>query len=133
MITSFQLFNKPLTIAKNSSDPSPLKRDIADTKSIRLSYKQSVFSMEYAALDYGSTDKKQYAYRLENFDNDWNFVGNKTTASYTNLPPGDYVFKLKYQNSAGLWSPVKDTLRITIVPPFWYTWWFILLVCLAVV
>jgi signal transduction histidine kinase/ligand-binding sensor domain-containing protein/DNA-binding response OmpR family regulator len=133
VITSFQLFNKPLTIAKNSSDPSPLKRDIADTKSIELSYKQSVFSLEYAALDYGSTDKKQYAYKLENFDADWNFVGNKTTASYTNLPPGDYVFKLKYQNSAGLWSPVKDTLRITIVPPFWYTWWFILLACLAVV
>ncbi|MCO5950107.1 hybrid sensor histidine kinase/response regulator [Mucilaginibacter flavidus] len=133
VITSFQLFNKPLTIAKNGSDPSPLKRDIADTKSIILSYKQSVFSLEYAALDYGATDKKQYTYKLENFDADWNFVGTKTTASYTNLPPGDYVFKLRYQNSAGLWSPVKDTLRITIVPPFWYTWWFILLVCVAVV
>lgn len=133
VITSFQLFNKPLTIAKDSNDPSPLKQDISDTKSIILSHKQSVFSLEYAALDYGSPDKKQYAYKLEGFDNEWNNVGPKTTASYTNLSPGEYTFKLKYQNSAGLWSPVKDCLKITIVPPFWYTWWFISLVGILIV
>jgi signal transduction histidine kinase/CheY-like chemotaxis protein/ligand-binding sensor domain-containing protein len=133
VLTSFQLFNKPLAIAKNSSDPSPLKRDLADTREITLSYKQSVFSLEYAALDYGSADKKQYAYKLDGFDAEWNFVGSKTTASYTNLPPGDYVFKLKYQNSAGLWSPVKKVLVIKIIPPFWDTWWFILLICIAVI
>ncbi|HTE02211.1 MAG TPA: two-component regulator propeller domain-containing protein [Mucilaginibacter sp.] len=124
IVTSFQVFNKPLAIAKNSNDPSPLKQDISDTKSITLSYKQSVISMEYAALDFGSADKKQYAYKLENFDSDWNQVGSRNTASYTNLPPGEYTFKVKYRNSAGLWSPVKDSLKITIVPPFWLTWWF---------
>ncbi|MGN6394960.1 MAG: two-component regulator propeller domain-containing protein [Mucilaginibacter sp.] len=132
VITSFQLFNKPLTIAKNANDPSPLKLDISDTKTITLSHKQSVFSLEYAALDYGSPDKKQYAYKLDGFDNEWNYVGAKTTASYTNLPPGEYTFRLKYKNSAGLWSPVKDCLQITIVPPFWYTWWFISLAGIAV-
>ncbi len=132
VITSFQLFNKPLVIAKNSSDPSPLKQDISDTRSITLSYKQSVFSLEYAALDFGSADKKQYAYKLEGFDPDWNYVGSKNTASYTNLPHGKYVFKLKYRNSAGLWSPVKDILQINIIPPFWLTWWFIVLTILFI-
>ena len=133
VITSFQVFNKPLTIAKNSSDPSPLKQDISDTKAITLSYKQSVISLEYASLDFGSADKKQYAFKLDNFDSDWNYVGSRNTASYTNLPPGQYRFKIKYQNSAGLWSPVSDSLQITIVPPFWLTWWFKLLTLLFII
>lgn len=124
VVTSFDVFNKPLAIARDANDPSPLKQDISDTKDIRLSYKQSVISLGYASLDFGSADKKQYAYKLENFDQDWNYVGSRNTASYTNLPPGQYKFQVKYQNSAGLWSPVKDTLQITVVPPFWMTWWF---------
>lgn len=124
MVTSFQVFNKPVAIAKDSSDPSPLKQDISDTHSISLSYKQSVISMEFASLDFSSADKKQYAFKLEDFDSEWNYVGSRNAASYTNLPPGHYKFKVKYQNSAGLWSPVNDKLQITIVPPFWLTWWF---------
>jgi signal transduction histidine kinase/ligand-binding sensor domain-containing protein/DNA-binding response OmpR family regulator len=133
VITSFQLFNKALTIAKDSNDPSPLKQDISDTKSIRLTYKQSVISLDYAALDYGSADKKQYAFKLDGFDTEWNYVGSRNTASYTNLPPGDYLFTIKYKNSAGLWSPVTSALQITIMPPFWLTWWFKILVPLLVV
>jgi len=133
LITSFQVFNKPLAVAKNSSDPSPLKQDISDTKDITLSYKQSVISLEYAALDFTSINKKNYAYILTGFDKEWNYVGNRNTASYTNLSPGTYTFKLKYQNSSGLWSPVTSGLTITVVPPFWLTWWFITLVLLSIV
>jgi signal transduction histidine kinase/DNA-binding response OmpR family regulator/streptogramin lyase len=131
VITSFQVFNKPLHIAKNNSDPSPLKQEISETKAITLSYKQSVIALSYAALDFGSTDRKQYAFKLENFDNEWNYVGRKNTASYTNLPPGEYLFHIKYKNSAGLWSPVTAALKITIIPPFWSTWWFRLLAMLC--
>ncbi|SHN28084.1 two-component regulator propeller domain-containing protein [Mucilaginibacter sp. OK098] len=133
IITSFQVFNKPLVIAKNSNDPSPLKQDISDTKNITLSYSQSVISMEYAALDFTLANKKNYAYILTGFDKEWNYVGNRNTASYTNLSPGTYTFKLKYQNSSGLWSPVTSGLTITIVPPFWLTWWFIILVLVLIV
>ncbi|MDB5015369.1 MAG: response regulator [Mucilaginibacter sp.] len=133
LITSFQVFNKPLEIAKNDSDNSPLKKDIADTRAITLNYKQSVISLEYAALDYGLAEKKQYAFKLEGFDADWNNVGNRNTASYTNLSPGKYVFKIKYKNSAGLWSPVTNALQITIVPPFWLTWWFEILSVLLII
>jgi signal transduction histidine kinase/ligand-binding sensor domain-containing protein/DNA-binding response OmpR family regulator len=131
VITSFQVFNKPLHIAKNNSDPSPLKQEISETRAITLSYKQSVIALSYAALDFGSTDRKQYAFKLENFDNEWSYVGRKNTASYTNLPPGEYLFYIKYKNSAGLWSPVTAALKITIIPPFWSTWWFRLLAMLC--
>jgi len=133
VITSFSVFNKPLAIAKNSKDPSPLKKDIADTKSITLSYRQSVISMEFSALDFGSADKKEYAYKLEGLDKDWNDVGSRNTASYTNLPPGEYLFNIKYKNSSGSWSPVVNALKITIVPPFWLTWWFELLAVLLMI
>ncbi|MDB4903370.1 MAG: response regulator [Mucilaginibacter sp.] len=133
VITTFEVFNKPLDVAKKADDPSPLKQDISDTKSLTLSYKQSVFSLEYAALDYVSSNKKSYAYILENFDKEWNFVGSRNTVSYTNIPPGNYTFKLKYQNSAGLWSPVSTELKITIVPPFWLTWWFDLFCVLFII
>ncbi|HVS92881.1 MAG TPA: two-component regulator propeller domain-containing protein [Mucilaginibacter sp.] len=131
VVTSFAVFNKPLSIAKSANDPSPLKRDIADTRSITLSYKQSDISLEYAALDFGSADKKQYAYKLENFDSEWIEPGSRNSASYTNLPPGRYTFELKYRNNAGLWSPAKDMLEITIIPPYWATWWFRVLAVLG--
>ncbi|SEO97167.1 hybrid sensor histidine kinase/response regulator [Mucilaginibacter sp. OK283] len=131
VITSFQLFNKPLTIATNAQDPSPLKNDITDTRNLTLSYKQSVFSFEFAALDYASADRKQYAYYLDGFDKEWNYIGNHNTALYTNLGPGTYHVRLKYRNSQGLWSPVTTPLQITIIPPFWLTWWFDTLAVIA--
>jgi len=133
IITGLQIFNKPLLQAKNNNDPSPLKQDISDTKSLTLSYKQSVISFEYAALDFASANRKNYAYILEGFDKEWNYVGSRNTASYTNIPPGTYTFKLKYQNSSGLWSPVSSGLQIIIIPPFWLTWWFETLAALFVV
>ncbi|MDP9079208.1 MAG: response regulator [Bacteroidota bacterium] len=132
-ITSFELFNKPLVIAKSTSDPSPLKNDISDTHNLTLSYKQSVFSFEFSALDYASPDRKQYAYFLDGFDTEWNYIGSHNAASYTNLSPGTYTVMLKYRNSQGLWSPVRSPLKITIVPPFWLTWWFEILALLAII
>jgi signal transduction histidine kinase/ligand-binding sensor domain-containing protein/DNA-binding response OmpR family regulator len=133
VITSFQLFNKQLAIAAGPTDPSPLKNNITDTRNLALSYKQSVFSFEFAALDYASVDRKQYAYYLEGFDTEWNYIGSHNSASYTNLSPGTYHIKLKYRNSQGIWSPVTSPLTITIVPPFWLTWWFEVLAVLAFV
>ncbi|MHB8207418.1 hybrid sensor histidine kinase/response regulator [Mucilaginibacter sp.] len=133
VITSFQLFNKPLTIAQGANDNSPLKNDVTDTRKITLSYKQSVFSIEFAALDYASPDRKQYAYFLDGFDKEWNYIGSHNAAYYTNLSPGNYNFKLKYRNSQGAWSPVASLLNIVIVPPFWLTWWFNILVVIFIV
>jgi signal transduction histidine kinase/ligand-binding sensor domain-containing protein/DNA-binding response OmpR family regulator len=124
VLTSFLVFNKPLSNTADSANGKASSKDISDTKSIRLSYTQSTVSLEYAALDYGSATTKNYAFKLEGFDSDWNYVGARNTASYTNLPAGVYRFKLKYRNQSGLWSPVRPLLTVTIVPPFWLTWWF---------
>ncbi|MBC7913897.1 MAG: response regulator [Pyrinomonadaceae bacterium] len=133
VLTNFAIFNTPVPVAQNRNDPSPLKEDISITKSITLNYDQSVISFEYAALDFTSPSKKVYAYMLEGFDKDWNIVGNKNTATYTNLPPGEYVFKVKVQNKNGNWSPKTIRLNLIIVPPFWLTWWFRLGVIVLVV
>lgn len=133
MITDFQIFNKSVPIAKDKNDHSPLKQDISETKSIRLSYKQSVISFEFASLDFSPTDKKAYAYMMEGFDTEWNFVTNKNTATYTNLNHGTYTFKVKSQNRNGEWSSEIRSLRVTIVPPFWATWWFKVLIGLIIV
>ena len=123
-ITGFQVFNKEMPIAKDSSDPSPLKRSITETKELSLSYHNSVITFTFASLNYSSTDKRQYAYILEGFDKSWNYVGTQRTATYTNLDPGEYIFTVKGLNYEGQWSPHTATIRLTITPPFWMTWWF---------
>ena len=128
VLTDFQIFNQSVPIAQNGNDSSPLKQDISETKSIRLSYKQTIISFEFESLDFSSPATKVYAYMLEGFDEDWNIVGNKNSATYTNLNHGDYIFKVKSQNSSGEWSSEIRTLKVTIVPPFWLTWWFKILV-----
>ncbi|MBK0381011.1 hybrid sensor histidine kinase/response regulator [Mucilaginibacter segetis] len=133
VITAFQLFNKTVLPGKDKSDTSPLNKSIGNTKSITLNYKQSVITLEFAALDYTSADKKKYAYILEGFDKDWNYIGSRHSATYTNLPAGTYTFKIKYQNTAGVWSPVSSGLQIIILPPFWLTWWFETLVIIIAI
>ncbi len=124
VITEFELFNKPVRIARNVKDPSPLKEDLTDTDKLTLTYKQSIVTFHFAALDYGSPERKEYAYILEGFDHGWNYVESRNTASYTNIPAGTYVFKIKYKDNTGNWSPESKGLTITIIPPFWLTWWF---------
>jgi len=124
VLTDFQVFRKSVPIAKNENDQSPLKQDVSETKSILLSYNQSIFSFEFVSLDFSAPNTKVYAYMLEGFDRDWNIVGNKNSATYTNLGHGEYTFKVKSQNRSGEWSPQILTLKLTIVPPFWLTWWF---------
>lgn len=133
VLTGFEIFNKPVAVAVDSDDDSPLKQDITETKSIRLSYEQSTISFDYASLDFLSYDKKFYSYRLKGFDQGWNQVSNKNTAVYTNLPPGNYIFQVKCRNNMGKWSPSEISLEVIIVPPFWLTWWFKLLTIFLIV
>jgi len=123
VITGFQLFNKPVEI--NPSDKNAtLKEAIGKTKEITLQYNQSIFTLEFAALSYTLPEKNMYAYKMENFDDDWNYVGTVRTATYTNLDPGEYIFKVKASNSDGVWNDQPASLVIRIIPPWWRTWWF---------
>lgn len=130
VITGFELFNKPVIAGAANS---PLKQSITDTRSITLNYKQSIFAFEFSALDYTVPEDNDYAYMLEGFEKDWNYVGSQHRASYTNLNPGEYTFRVKAANNDGVWNEKGTSIHIIITPPFWLTWWFKLLVALFVI
>lgn len=121
VLTDFQLFNRSVPYG---TPESPLAKPITATKSITLNYRDNMFTIEFAALEFSASVKNQYAYRLDGFDEEWNYAGTNRTATYTNLDPGSYLFRVKASNNDGVWSDEEARLTITIVPPFWMTWWF---------
>ncbi len=119
-ITDLQIFNKPVSIGKDS----PLHQHITESKEITLSYQQSVFTFAFAALNYTLPEKNQYAFKLEGFDKDWNYVATRRTATYTNLNAGDYTFRVKASNNDGIWNEQGTSLIVHILPPWWKALWF---------
>lgn len=130
MLTGFNLFYNPVEIGVKGS---PLKKHISLTKKLELNHKQSVITFEFIALNYTSPEKNQYAYIMKGFDKNWNYVGNKREATYTNLPPGEYTFRVKASNNDLIWNEQGTSIKIKIIPPWWRTWWFISLLVLCVV
>lgn len=116
--TDFKLFNKSVQI---DDKDSPLDKVISQTKSITLTHEQSVFTIEYVGISHTRPKKNEYAYILEGFDKDWNEGGTNRSATYTNLEPGDYVFKVKSANNDGLWNKEPLSLQIKVLPPWWQT------------
>ncbi|HXB07180.1 MAG TPA: ATP-binding protein, partial [Puia sp.] len=112
---------------------SPLTTAISEARSVVLPYKSSVFSFFFASLNYTSQDKKQYAYMLEGFDKNWNNVGTERSATYTNLDPATYTFKVRGLTNDGEWSDKVLSLKVEITPAFWMTWWFRLLLLLIII
>ena len=123
-ITNFQIFNKSVSA---NDQRSPLKKSIESTKEIELSYSQNVFSFEFTALDFTAPNKNRYKYFLEGFDKSWIQSGNRRFVTYTNLDPGEYTFKAAGSNNDGIWNEAGASIKIKILPPFWRTWWFVLL------
>jgi serine phosphatase RsbU (regulator of sigma subunit) len=116
-LTDFKLFNESVAIGGKS----PLKKHISETDSIALAYWQNDISLEFVALHYGRPENNQYAFRLENYDTDWRYAGAQRIATYTNLDPGAYVFRVKGSNNDGVWNEQGISVRITITPPWWRT------------
>ncbi len=120
-ITDFRIFNESVLLGANSC----LTKNILETDNIELSYKDYIFSFEFAALDYSNPERNDYLYMMEGFDKEWNMTdGTRRYATYTNLEPGDYTFKVKGSNNDGLWNPKAVEVKIKVVPPIWRTWWF---------
>ena len=130
VITDFKLFNKSVT---SSSDNSPLNKSILETREITLPYDQSIITFEFTALGFTASAQNQYAYMLEGFDKDWNYAGDNRRATYTNLNPGKYIFRVKASNNDGLWNEEGTSIVLTITPPFWATWWFRILAGAALI
>ncbi|MDV3348899.1 two-component regulator propeller domain-containing protein [Leptothoe sp. LEGE 181152] len=122
VFTDFQLFNQSIPLGQEGS---PLTQDISVTNKVTLSHDQSVFSIAFAALSYWFPEHNQYAYKMEGFDQDWTWVDSRRRfATYTNLNPGNYTFRVKASNSDGYWNETSRALQITITPPWWQTLWF---------
>ena len=128
-LSDFKLFNKSVPVGEQSL----LSQSINSTESIALDYSQNVITFEFAAINYFSLGNNSYAYYLEGFEEDWNFVGNKKNATYTNLSPGSYTFKVKAANNDGVWSNEVRSIQLTVHPPFWKSNWALLLYILLIV
>ena len=146
VITDLLIFNKPVEPLKDSTLKNPennvllsdnkyyINENIAFTKQITLSYYEKMFSINFVSLHLSKPWKNSYAYKLEGFDNEWNYVGNQHSATYTNIPAGAYNFKVIATNADGVWNDFGTTLKIIITPPWWQTWWFrILLITIIIV
>ena len=109
--------NEDVTPGENSV----LQRSLDDTRRLKLSHKENIFTIQFAALDYTDPSEIQYAYILEGFEKSWNYVGKQRMATYTNLPKGDYVFKVRSTNAEGVWTENTRLLDIEVLPSFWET------------
>lgn len=119
VFTSLEVSNQAIPIDENSL----LNEAISETDSLKFSYKDNVFSFEFAALHYAAPDQNQYAYKLENFDEEWQYIGNRRFISFTSLPAGNYTLRIKAANKDGIWNDEGASIAITVPPPPWLSWW----------
>lgn len=113
-ISSFKIFNDVVQYGK----------DISTIDEIILSYKENYISFEFVALNYILSEKNQYAYYMEGVDKDWIYSGTRRYASYTNLEPGEYTFRIKASNNDNIWNEEGIAIKVEVIPPFWKKWWF---------
>lgn len=117
-ITDFQIFNKSV---KPNPD-SHINKSISESNEINLNYDQTVFTFEFAALEYTNPIKNKYAYKMEGIDPDWVYTdASRRFATYTHLDPGDYIFRVRASNNDGIWNEIGTSVRIIITPPWWRT------------
>lgn len=118
-----------ITELKKKGKKLRFTRAISQQKVLTFPWNENSFSFDYIALNYINSNKNQYAYKLENFDKNWHYVGNRRFANFTNLNPGEYIFRVRAANNDGIWNEKEAELKIIITPPFWQTTWFII-VCI---
>ncbi|MFQ3580262.1 MAG: two-component regulator propeller domain-containing protein, partial [Bacteroidales bacterium] len=129
ILTDFKIYNKSI----KPGEQSILKKSISISESIEISYIYNVFTFEFAALHFVSPDKNQYKYKMEGFDKDWiQTTADRRYATYTNLPGGDYIFWVDATNNDGLWSQHPIRIKVRIIPPFWQTTWFYVLLAIFI-
>lgn len=122
--TDIRIFNKSIGIGEKVNGRVVLPQSIAQTDHITLRYNENVLSVEFAALNFSHAEKNKYAYKLEGFNEDWTTTdGKMRVATYTNLDPGDYVFRVKAATNNDVWNKEELSLHIKILPPFWKTPW----------
>jgi len=120
VVSEFQVHNVVVTPGDSSRI---LDKHIDATSEIVLAYDQNFISFHFTTLDYWNKQRTSYAYFLENFDKDWNYIGQQSVVNLTNIPPGNYTLHVNYSNKNNQWSPAPKTINIKVTPPFWRSAW----------
>ncbi|MBI5913917.1 MAG: response regulator, partial [Bacteroidetes bacterium] len=120
VFTDFLLFNKEVV---PDSESRLLPEHVSLAKKITLRPDQNVFTFHFAALSYISPGKTQFSIKMEGFEDDWQPIGNRTEATYTNLAPGHYTFRVRAANGDGIWNESGASIEVVVLPPWWRTWW----------
>ena len=123
-ITDISVNNQPIF---PNDETGILENTIETTQKITLSYLDKILTLEYASLDFRAPDQNKYRYQLIGSDDSWIEAGNRRSATFLNLQPNDYIFRVQGSNSQGIWSDHIAELQISILPPWWKTWWAYLL------
>lgn len=132
IMTDFKILNRSVGIRSLGNPESPLEVDISQTKEMVLTHEDRVITFEFAALNYRRPEKTNYSYILEGFDKEWNEVGNRRFATYSNLPAGNYTFRVKASNSDGIENNDEISIKIKVLPPWWKSWWFLTIATLFI-
>ena len=120
-ITGFNILNREVVPGSKQ-----LTGNINHTKRVTLTHRDYQFSFEFSSFNYADPKSTKYAYKLDGFDKEWIYVdGLRNYVSYSNLPAGDYVFRVKSTNLSGMWTDGSQNIRVRILPPWWATWWSI--------
>ncbi|MBD5779903.1 response regulator [Pelagicoccus sp. NFK12] len=128
-ITGIRVSGEPLRV----DEEGPLSKSLLNTSRVKLNHDQNALVFEFVAIDFKNPAKNEYRYKLERFDRDWTQASTRAEAVYTNIPPGNYVFRVQAANIDGYWNEQGDSLAIQITPPFWGTVWFRLLIVFLVI
>jgi PAS domain S-box-containing protein len=132
-ITGMQVLNKEVNVLEALDGNIILSKDITYTQNVSIKYEYNVISFEFAALNYINSHKNSYSYMLEGFDKSWNNSDNRRFATYSNLPPGKYLFRVKGSNNDHVWNEKGAALAVEIIPAYWQTWWFMALIGIFII
>lgn len=123
-VTGLSILNRPVLVGQTENNKTPiLDKEPYFKESITLSWKQKVVSFHFAALSYISPEKNSYQYKMEGFDEDWVYAGNTNQATYTNLDPGTYTFRVNAANNSSVWNETGAAITVQVNPPPWRTWY----------
>lgn len=134
-LTGLEILNNPIQVGQKVNEMVILPKSLEETHQIIISHDDRSFSLSFSALQYTDPQRNRYAYQLDGYDKDWVRTDpGSRMATYSDLPSGSYLFKVKASNSDGIWNTKPLTLRIVVLPPWWASWWaYIIYVALAMV
>ncbi|MEO7310466.1 MAG: ATP-binding protein [Chitinophagaceae bacterium] len=132
-ITDILINNSPVVAGDKTG---VLQHNIEATQAITLNHLQDILTLEFSSLDFTAPSRNKYRYQLVGIDKTWVESGTRRTATYLHLPAGNYTFRVQGSNSQGIWSDKITELQITVLPPWWRSWWaygvYLLLVGLGI-